>query len=85
VNVSGFSIGKPAYVDSLIWLLKDNPWAQGKLMFEITESSRMSDLELKPPMVSFKAYARAVTTSASTISAPAPHPFNISRSSTSMW
>lgn len=45
VNVSGFSIGKPAYVESLMWLLKDNPWTQGKLMFEITESSRMSDLE----------------------------------------
>lgn len=45
VNVSGFSIGKPVYVESLMWLLKDNPWTQGKLMFEITESSRMSDLE----------------------------------------
>ncbi|WP_158240587.1 EAL domain-containing protein [Telmatospirillum siberiense] len=45
VNVSGFSIGKAAYVESLMWLLKDNPWTQGKLMFEITESSRMSDLE----------------------------------------
>lgn len=45
VNVSGFSIGKPVYIDSLMWLLKDNPWTQGRLMFEITESSRMSDLE----------------------------------------
>ena len=27
-------------------LLKDNPWTQGKLLFEITESSRMSRLEL---------------------------------------
>ncbi|MDR3440203.1 EAL domain-containing protein [Telmatospirillum sp.] len=45
VNVSGFSIGKPVYIDSLMWLIKDNPWTQGKLMFEITESSRMSDLD----------------------------------------
>ncbi|HLN25777.1 MAG TPA: EAL domain-containing protein [Patescibacteria group bacterium] len=45
VNVSGFSIGKPSYVDALMQLLKENPWTQGRLLFEITESSRMSDLE----------------------------------------
>ncbi len=45
VNVSGFSIGKPVYVDALMKLLKANDWTQGKLMFEITESSRMSDLD----------------------------------------
>ncbi len=45
VNVSGYSIGKPSYVDALMKLLKENDWTQGKLMFEITESSRMSDLE----------------------------------------
>jgi len=45
VNVSGFSIGKPSYVDALMKMLKENSWTQGKLMFEITESSRMSDLE----------------------------------------
>lgn len=45
VNVSGFSIGRPAYIDSLMWLLKDNAWTRGKLMFEITESARMSDLQ----------------------------------------
>lgn len=45
VNVSGFSIGKPTYVDALMKMLKENSWTQGKLMFEITESSRMSDLE----------------------------------------
>ncbi len=44
VNVSGFSIGKDQYVDALLRLLKENDWTQGKLMFEITESSRMSDL-----------------------------------------
>ncbi len=45
VNVSGYSIGKPGYVDALMKMLGENPWTQGKLMFEITESSRMSDLE----------------------------------------
>lgn len=45
VNISGFSIGMPQYVDALHRLLKDNDWTVGKLMFEITESSRMSDLE----------------------------------------
>lgn len=45
VNISGFSIGVQQYVDALHQLLKDNPWTPGKLMFEITESSRMSDLE----------------------------------------
>ncbi|MEA4837521.1 MAG: EAL domain-containing protein [Rhodospirillaceae bacterium] len=45
VNVSGFSIGKASYLSGLLDLLRDNPWTQGKLMFEITESSRMSDLE----------------------------------------
>jgi EAL domain-containing protein (putative c-di-GMP-specific phosphodiesterase class I)/GGDEF domain-containing protein len=45
VNISGFSIGMPQYVEALHQLIKENPWTQGKLMFEITESSRMSDLE----------------------------------------
>ena len=45
VNVSGFSMGQPSYLDALMQLLRDNSWTQGKLMFEITESSRMSDLE----------------------------------------
>jgi EAL domain-containing protein (putative c-di-GMP-specific phosphodiesterase class I) len=45
VNVSGFSMSQPSYLDALMQLLRDNSWTQGKLMFEITESSRMSDLE----------------------------------------
>jgi len=45
VNISGFSIGMPGYVEGLHKLLKANDWTKGKLMFEITESSRMSDLE----------------------------------------
>ncbi len=45
VNVSGHSISQKSYLDGLYALLKENLWTQGKLMFEITESSRMSDLE----------------------------------------
>jgi EAL domain-containing protein (putative c-di-GMP-specific phosphodiesterase class I)/GGDEF domain-containing protein len=45
VNISGFSIGVPDYVSALHDLLKRNPWTQNKLMFEITESSRMTDLD----------------------------------------
>jgi len=45
VNVSGYSIGQPSYVEALHKMLKENDWVKGKLMFEITESSRMSDLD----------------------------------------
>jgi PAS domain S-box-containing protein len=45
VNVSGFSMSQPSYLDALMNLLREASWTQGKLMFEITESSRMSDLE----------------------------------------
>jgi PAS domain S-box-containing protein len=45
VNISGFSIGVPEYVENLHKLLNENPWTKGKLLFEITESSRMSDLD----------------------------------------
>jgi EAL domain-containing protein (putative c-di-GMP-specific phosphodiesterase class I) len=45
VNISGHSVGSDYYVSSLHKLLRDNPWVQGKLMFEITESSRMTDLD----------------------------------------
>ncbi len=45
VNVSGFSMSQPSYLDALMNLLRENSWTQGKLMFEITESSRMSDLD----------------------------------------
>lgn len=44
VNVSGRSVASLAYVASLHNLLKDNAWARGRLMFEITESARMEDL-----------------------------------------
>ena len=45
VNVSGFSMGQPSYLDCADEAATDNAWTQGKLMFEITESSRMTDLE----------------------------------------
>lgn len=45
VNVSGYSIGQDAYVEGLFDLLAANHWTEGKLSFEVTESSRMSDLE----------------------------------------
>lgn len=45
VNVSGFSVGKPSYVSALFKLLEENSWTRGKMLFEITESSRMSDLD----------------------------------------
>lgn len=45
VNISGHSVGSDFYVSSLHNLLRENPWVQNKLLFEITESSRMVDLE----------------------------------------
>jgi len=45
VNVSGNSIDNDYYVDSLHRLLGENEWAKGKLLFETTESARMSDLD----------------------------------------
>jgi len=45
INISGHSVGTLSYVTALHELLKENSWVEGKLMFEITESSRMSDLE----------------------------------------
>jgi len=45
VNVSGSSAGTDAYIRGLHKLLEDNEWARGRLLFEITESARMSDLQ----------------------------------------
>lgn len=44
VNVSGNSIDNDQYLTQLDRLLKENDWTKGKLIFEITESARMSDL-----------------------------------------
>ena len=46
VNVSGQSVNSAAYTASLGHLLDENPWLHDRLMFEITESSRMDDLRL---------------------------------------
>ncbi|WP_413203334.1 EAL domain-containing protein [Rhodospirillum sp. A1_3_36] len=45
INISGYSMGVDQYVTGLLALLDANPWSKGRVMFEITESSRMSDLE----------------------------------------
>ena len=45
VNVSGYSIGKENYVAGLYALLDKNPWLEDRLIFEVTESSRMTDLD----------------------------------------
>ena len=44
VNVSGYSVGDREYTRKLLNLLKNNPWAKGSLLLEITESSRLEDL-----------------------------------------
>ncbi len=45
VNISGHSVGNDFYVSSLHNLLRENAWVEDKLLFEITESSRMADLD----------------------------------------
>lgn len=45
VNVSGYSVGDRGYIKNLMTLLKNNTWARGNLMFEITESSRLDNLQ----------------------------------------
>ncbi len=45
VNISGHSVFSETYVTKLHNLLKENHWAEGRLMFEITESAKMEDLE----------------------------------------
>ncbi len=45
VNVSGYSVGDRTYIKKLMTLLKNNAWAKGALMFEITESARLDSLQ----------------------------------------
>jgi EAL domain-containing protein (putative c-di-GMP-specific phosphodiesterase class I) len=45
VNVSGRSISSPVFVEALHRLLRDNPSARDNLLFEITESARIQNLE----------------------------------------
>ncbi len=44
VNLSGYSIGLPSFVDELERLVAANPWSSKKLIFEITESAQIDDL-----------------------------------------
>ena len=44
INVSGHSVEDRDYVSALDALLRANTWGRGRIMFEITESARMSDL-----------------------------------------
>ena len=46
VNVSGRSLMRESYVNRALELLKARPWAQGRLMFELTESAAVEDLAL---------------------------------------
>ena len=45
INISGFSVGNEEYVKGLQALLANNQWAAERVIFEITESARMADLE----------------------------------------
>jgi len=45
VNISGQSVANDWYVEKLFNLMNENEWAKGKMVFEITESSKMEDLE----------------------------------------
>jgi len=44
VNVSGRSLMRDSYVNGALSLLKARPWANGRLMFELTESAAVEDL-----------------------------------------
>lgn len=44
VNVSGRSLVRESYIQGALGLLKDRPWAHGRLMFELTESAAVEDL-----------------------------------------
>jgi PAS domain S-box-containing protein len=43
INVSGQSVGSLSYLAQVDRLLKASPWLRGRLLFEITESARISD------------------------------------------
>jgi len=46
VNLSGRSINDAPFLERLDALLTANPWTAGRLMFEITESCRVQDLDM---------------------------------------
>lgn len=45
VNISGYSVADDDYVNGLQGLLNENEWARNRVIFEITESARMADLD----------------------------------------
>ncbi|OEJ69255.1 EAL domain-containing protein [Magnetovibrio blakemorei] len=45
VNISGQSVASEWYVNSLHNLMDQNEWAKGRMVFEITESAKLVDLE----------------------------------------
>ena len=45
VNISGRSLGSAEFIAEFFALLTAHPWAAGRLLFELTESSTISDLE----------------------------------------
>jgi EAL domain-containing protein (putative c-di-GMP-specific phosphodiesterase class I) len=45
INMSGNSVGNLDYISRLIHLLRTNNWLEGRLLFEITESARVFDLQ----------------------------------------
>jgi len=45
VNISGQSVASEWYVNALNNLMTENVWAKGRMVFEITESAKMEDLE----------------------------------------
>jgi EAL domain-containing protein (putative c-di-GMP-specific phosphodiesterase class I) len=45
VNISGYSVSNETYVSGLKSLLSENQWAAERVLFEITESARMVNLE----------------------------------------
>jgi len=46
VNISGQSVASEWYVNALNNLMNENKWAEGRMVFEITESAKMADLEM---------------------------------------
>ena len=45
INISGQSVASEWYVERLHNLMTENQWAKGRMVFEITESAKMEDLE----------------------------------------
>ncbi|MCW8914342.1 MAG: EAL domain-containing protein [Magnetovibrio sp.] len=45
INISGQSVASEWYVTALHNLMSENQWAKGRMVFEITESAKMEDLE----------------------------------------